>query len=333
MSESKLGDKTLKVDHVLNIAEESLLCYTLIDVLNTREKACIRKVMPAGIDYWKGVMRDGFDMNFYVKVYVEECDHSTAFTAMLDSVNNHYAKSNISIPMQGIHIKRDEYKEIFAELLLYLMDGANRATVCKKLYLKHKEQFPGEEKESERVKWRYIPAKMYRATVKPILAMIAKATNLQGQQTLPDDNFSKIVYHKCLCAVSDVIFICTLPLAHHCLCSQQAFIEWNNLQPKRMKVTQTNIANYICMIGGRTKLSSKKKDKQVYKGAKAVQQTVAASMGLDDAMMDWIQDSISQGYGVNATSDQVPLSILTIKSSCTFSHNIPMGQLKHVHLC
>ena len=162
--------------------------------------------------------------------------------------------------------------------------------------------------------------------------MIAKATNLQGQQTLPDDNFSKIVYHKCLCAVSDVIFICTLPLAHHCLCSQQAFIEWNNLQPKRMKVTQTNIANYICMIGGRTK-SISKKDRQSYKGAKAVQQTVAASMGLDDAMMDWIQDSISQGYGVNATYDQVPLSILTIKSSCTFSHNIPMGQLKHVHLC
>ena len=41
MSESKLGDKTLKVDHVLNIAEQSLLCYTLIDVLNTREKEVV----------------------------------------------------------------------------------------------------------------------------------------------------------------------------------------------------------------------------------------------------------------------------------------------------
>jgi hypothetical protein len=205
MDETKRQEEPLNVDFVLNIAEQSLLCCTVVDVLNTHEKACIRKVMPQTTKTCEHALRSGYDKTCFIKVYVEDDDHTTEFTSMLGAAKTAYEEANIPVPSQGMHVKREANTDVFNDLALYIMDGANRTAVCKKLYFRHREKYPGEEYESERAKWRFISAKMYKSSVKPMLALIAKATNLRGQQTSVDDNFAKLVYYKRLCDVSDVI--------------------------------------------------------------------------------------------------------------------------------
>ena len=110
----------------------------------------------------------------------------------------------------------------------------------------------------------------------------------------------------------------TLPFADHFLCSQQAYCEWNDAQLETRGVTPSNIANHICMMGGMESIF--KQGRLKFKGAKAIEKTVAAAMALDETMLGWLESRLSKGYEEH--TDRVEVSL---DEMCMFHYKVFCG--------
>ena len=177
------------VTDILARGKAHILCEAVVDVRFLRAGSCIRRVGNRGVKRWTDEWEKGkgFDMDeCFMRVYVDEEQLST-LTPMIDEVKEKHEESGLPIASTGVNLGTIDIETLFGTL--HVIDGMHRAISLVKTHNKWVLVIGNQEDSSP---YRMVRVVFYHPDVKPMMAVLAKASNDQKQVHVKEDGLERI---------------------------------------------------------------------------------------------------------------------------------------------
>jgi hypothetical protein len=177
------------ITDILARGKAHIICEALVDVHFLVPGSCIRRVGNRGVKRWtdewdKG---KGFDNDeCFMRVYLDE-EKLPTLMPMVDEITKKHEDADIPIPSTGVNLGTIDIEGLFGTVPV--IDGMHRVISLVKVNFKWK-LVPGNEAACN--PYQYVRVVFYHPDVKPMMAVLAKASNDQKQVHVKEDGLERI---------------------------------------------------------------------------------------------------------------------------------------------